>query len=574
MGVVYEAKQESPSRHVAIKLLHPTHSTPERLSRFRLEAQLLGRLQHPGIAQIFEAGTYDIGRGPQPFFAMELVDGADLRTYCERESLDRRARLELLARVADAIQYAHEQGIVHRDLKPDNVLVNERGQPRILDFGIARSETKTTALASSLTQAGQLIGTLAYMAPEQLSEASGSVTPLVDVYALGVLAYEILLGRQPREIEDLPLPQAIARLASSEPRRAGQLDTSLRGDVETILGKALESDPTRRYRSAGAFAGDLRRHLAAEPISAHPPSTVYIVTKFVQRNRSLVGGVAATLIVAIAGAVVASIFAFTATRRADQIQRVAEFQAKQLGGIDVEEMGAHLRRTFLREARASMRREGVDGATAAERTSRLEALVADANFTEIALEALDENVFATALTAADEEFADQPLVLASLLQSIAETQKRLGLYEAATKPQRRAFEIRREQLGLHNADTLTSQFSLGWLLLFQGKRADAEPFLRAALEGRRELLPTDHADVRQSLESVAYLLSNTGRQAEGIPYRRELTESLSRVLGEDHLKTLEALVGQLWDEQRFADAVVPLRRVLEIYREERGEHST
>jgi WD40 repeat protein len=317
MGVVYEAEQASPRRRVALKLLHPMHATPERLRRFRHEAALLGRLQHPGIAQIFEASTYDVGRGPQPFFAMELVDGVDIRTHCERGELDRSARLALLAQVADAVHYAHEHGIIHRDLKPDNVLVDANGNARILDFGVARASSSSATLSTLVTEEGQLVGTLAYMAPEQLDGAADAITPKSDVYALGVLAFELLVGRLPRDIEDLSLSRAIALLATTDVPHASTFDPSLRGDVETILGKALESDPARRYETPAALAGDLRRHLAHRPILARPPSRIYLARKFTRRHRGLVAGTVATILTLIAGAAVAIVLARKAQTQRD-----------------------------------------------------------------------------------------------------------------------------------------------------------------------------------------------------------------------------------------------------------------
>jgi formylglycine-generating enzyme required for sulfatase activity len=346
MGVVYEAEQDSPRRRVAIKLMHPMQTTPERMRRFGREIEVLGRLQHPGIAQIFEVGTFDAGRGEQPFFAMELVEGVDVRTYCEREHLDLRARIELLAGVAEAVQYAHERGVVHRDLKPDNVLVDEQARPRVLDFGIARMQSQTSTL-STMTSEGQLVGTLAYMAPEVLKEEKGAVTPQVDVYALGVLGYELLVGHSPHRVEGLHLPQVVAVLTRGEPPRAGTSDTRLRGDVETILGKALASETNERYATAAALAGDLRRYLADEPILARPPSRTYLLRKFTRRNKALVAGVLATLLVSVVGAVVATRLAVQAqanfelaekrrkeaeaneaeaTRRADEVLRLSALQ--------------------------------------------------------------------------------------------------------------------------------------------------------------------------------------------------------------------------------------------------------
>ncbi|MFT7539312.1 MAG: hypothetical protein ACI9K5_000267, partial [Gammaproteobacteria bacterium] len=201
---------------------------------------------------------------------------------------------------------------------PDNVLVDASGYPHILDFGIARTSGTSGTLSAVLTEEGQLVGTLSYMAPEQLENAADAVTPRVDVYALGVLLFELLLGRLPREIADLPLSRAIALLTMSDTPRAGTLDTSLRGDLDTILGKALEAEPARRYSSAAALAGDLRRHLSHQPITARAPSGFYLAWKFTQRNRGLVAGAVATLLTLIAGTVVALIFANRASSNAER----------------------------------------------------------------------------------------------------------------------------------------------------------------------------------------------------------------------------------------------------------------
>ncbi len=320
MGIVYEAEQESPKRRVAIKLLHPMHATIDRLRRFRQEAELLGRLQHPGIAQIHEAGTYDVGRGPQPFFAMELIDGVDFISHCERNQLDRRARLELLAQVADSVQYAHDHGVIHRDLKPDNVLIDTLGRPRILDFGIARTTSGSAALSTVVTDAGQLVGTLGYMAPEQLAGSGDSAATQTDVYALGVLGFELLTGRAPRDINDLSISQVITLLTRSDPPRAGTIDANLRGDIEIILGKALEPEPARRYATAGGLAADLRRFLNDQPIRARAPSRVYLATKFTRRHPALVWGTSATVITLIIGVAVSLFFA----NRADDQRELAE----------------------------------------------------------------------------------------------------------------------------------------------------------------------------------------------------------------------------------------------------------
>ena len=305
MGVVYEALQESPRRRVAIKLLNPMQVTKDRLRRFRQEAEVLGKLQHPGIAQIFEAGTFDAGHGPQPFFAMELVDGVDLKTFCEREQLSPAKRMKIIEVICDAVQHAHDRGVIHRDLKPDNVLVDEHGQPKILDFGIARADT-TDVISTILTEEGQIVGTLAYMAPEQLESNPETVTAAVDVHALGVVLYELLTGRLPREVDKLPPAAAIAKLSNADAPRAGKVNPGLRGDIETILGKALEVESDRRYASASALGKDIRLFLDARPIEARKASGFYRVQKFARRNRSVVVGLAATFVTLIAGYLVVS----------------------------------------------------------------------------------------------------------------------------------------------------------------------------------------------------------------------------------------------------------------------------
>lgn len=336
MGVVYEAMQTSPRRRVAMKLLDAIKPAPDRMRRFAQEAELLGRLQHPGIAQVFEAGTADHGRGAQPYFAMEFVDGVDVRTYCDREGLDVRARAELIAKVCDAVHYAHGQGVIHRDVKPENVLVNEHGQPKVLDFGIARATDASTILSTIVTEEGQLLGTLPYMAPEQLRAAPEAVTNRVDIYAIGVLAYEIFAGRRPHAVEDLTISSAIAVLANADAPRLAKLDPRFKGDLDTIVGKALEADPARRYPTAAAMGGDFRRHLDEQPITARPPTRAYRARKFVRRNRTLVAGAASTAVVLTLGLIVSLMLADaerSQRQRADDALRVAQRETEFAGGM-------------------------------------------------------------------------------------------------------------------------------------------------------------------------------------------------------------------------------------------------
>jgi len=304
MGVVFEAEQDAPRRRVAIKLMHPSPGS-ERLRRFELEAAVLGRLHHPHIAQIHAYGTHRGEQGEQPWFAMELVDGVDLRTHAERARLAVAARLVLFCQVVDAVHHAHERGVVHRDLKPDNVLVDRSsGAAKVLDFGVARANDSSLDLESMATKAGDLIGTLAYMAPEQLAANPDAITARSDVFSLGVMLYELLAGRRPHEIAGLPIAAAVHVLTTQPPVPLAQSDARLRGDLSTIVGKAMEVDPTRRYATAADLAGDIRRHLDRRPIRARPASVTYRFTTMLRRNRALATGLAAAfgaLVVGLGG---------------------------------------------------------------------------------------------------------------------------------------------------------------------------------------------------------------------------------------------------------------------------------
>jgi WD40 repeat protein len=316
MGVVYLAEQDAPRRTVALKLLRPGCLSPSLLRRFELEAEVLGRLQHPGIAQVFEAGTADTGSGPQPFFAMELIVGRPLTEHAAASHLDIRQRLELLAKVCDAVQHAHQKGIIHRDLKPANILVDARGQPKILDFGVARATDADLRATVPETVPGQIIGTLAYMSPEQISGDSRELDTRSDVYSLGVVGYELLAGRVPLDVSSKTIPQAARTIMEEEPPSLGTVNRAFRGDLATIVGKALEKDKNRRYQSASELAEDLRRYLAAQPILARPATTFYQLRKFVRRNRGLVASAAVVFLVLASGIVASTTFGVRAVRAA------------------------------------------------------------------------------------------------------------------------------------------------------------------------------------------------------------------------------------------------------------------
>ena len=328
MGVVFLARQTNPNRHVALKVLHSGLMSSQTIRRFQYETEILGVLRHPGIAQIYESHVED----DTPYFAMEFIEGVSLRRFAEAHNLDFRAKLALMARVADAVHHAHLKGIVHRDLKPENILVVELdsvrttttglgthhaflGQPKVLDFGVARATACDLQVTTMQTAAGQLIGTIPYMSPEQIA-AQGDVDSRADVYALGVITFEFLMGELPFDLTGRSIPEAARIVLEEPPTRIGLRDSEYRGDVESIISRAMMKERDLRYQSAADFAADIRRHLSFEPILARPMSLSYQLSRFARRNKGLVWGALASVIFLILGTVVSTVMAVRASRYA------------------------------------------------------------------------------------------------------------------------------------------------------------------------------------------------------------------------------------------------------------------
>jgi serine/threonine protein kinase len=352
MGTVWVAEQTEPvKRRVALKLIKPGLDTAQVIRRFEAERQALALMEHTNIARVLDAGATAAGR---PYFVMELVKGVPITRYCDELQLPLRERLELFVPVCQAIQHAHQKGIIHRDIKPSNVLIcieDGKAVPKIIDFGVAKALRERLTNESMYTEIGQLVGTLEYMSPEQAELSALDVDTRADVYALGVLLYELLTGTTPldkarlrsaafaellRMIKEEEPPRPSTRLTESgnslpslaAQRRSepGRLARELRGELDWIVMRCLEKDRARRYDSASGLAKDIERHLRDEPIAARPPSARYRLGKFVRRHRGQAVVASSLLLTALAG--LAGI-AWNAVR-IEQQRRVAEAAMREM----------------------------------------------------------------------------------------------------------------------------------------------------------------------------------------------------------------------------------------------------
>jgi WD40 repeat protein/tRNA A-37 threonylcarbamoyl transferase component Bud32 len=318
MATVYEAIQSQPRRRVALKLMKQGLEQTSAVHRFKFETEVLARLHHPGIAQIIEAGACDTGHGvSRPFFVMEFIaEARTITAYARERGLGLRDRLAMFVAVCDAVQHGHQLGVIHRDLKPGNILVDGAGRPKVIDFGVARSNDPAHAGLTQHGDLGQLIGTLNYMSPEQCT--AGPIDIRTDVYSLGVVLYELLCNRLPHDLSRVPIPTALRMIQQDLPRRPVDIEEYVRGDLDAIVMMAIEKDPDRRYRTAAALGADVRRYLNHQPVEARPATLFYQCRMFARRNRALVGSIAVVLLATTAGAIVSTFFALHATRESNR----------------------------------------------------------------------------------------------------------------------------------------------------------------------------------------------------------------------------------------------------------------
>ena len=503
VGRVFEAEQAEPQRRVALKVLRAPLADEQALRRFRNEARILASLNHPGIATVYETGTAEAFGASCPYIAMELVVGQSLDEYVAHSAPSLRARVELLARVCDAVQHAHQKGVVHRDLAPRNILVTADGRPKVLDFGIARFADGDDV---TLTQAGAALGTLNYMSPEHFSGDSSRIAARSDVFALGVLLFEALAGRRPFELDGLSPTEAARVVTESVAPRLGTLDERFRGDLETIVAKALATEPERRYSAAAELAADLRRFLDHEPVLARPMTTLYRFRKFARRNRFLVAGLSSTVVALVLGLIGTAIFAVRAGARATEAED---------SRLEAQRYAAEMRAAEAEE------RQAADEAIAARAEARMQADTADA-VQNLFLRVLDaarpvrsqgravtvREALAVATGEIEGAAFEDPRVEFSILMTLAHLHGLLEDYSTAVDHARAAIRVTDEKIGRESEGYREARVWLAVLYDSMGEHRLAEGLYREVVDASGLSKPGAEVDL------YAYVaLGHLGKQA-------------------------------------------------------------
>ncbi|MBC8107447.1 MAG: serine/threonine protein kinase [Anaerolineae bacterium] len=533
MGSVYRAEQREPIRRtVAIKVIKLGMDTRQVIARFESERQTLAIMDHPNVATVLDAGATESGR---PYFIMEYVHGEPITSFADREKLSLDRRLQLFTQACDAVQHAHQKAIIHRDIKPSNILVTLKdGKPwvKVIDFGVAKAIDQRVTEKSLFTEAGQLIGTPEYMAPEQADGNALDVDTRTDVYALGVVLYELLIGVLPfdpttlrsagyreiqRIIREVDPPRPSARLSAlgetaieTALLRCTQLTVlhqQLKRELEWIPLKAMRKERAERYSSVRELAEDIDNYLANRPLRAGPESRTYRARKFLRRNKTGVAASAAMVFLLISGIIATSRQAIRATR-AERQALVEKRQAEEAREATTEV------NTFLVDMFGSVDPKVAQGK-----------------------QMLVKDVLDGAARTLPTKFKTQPRIESAIRSALGRTYLALGLYEQSEEQLSRALEIDLRQLGPDDPQTLTSRQHFGLVRRHRGDYEQAQAIYQETLERRRRVQGEDHPDTLGSLGDVAVILDLLGApEAEGA-YRQARDRSV-QVRGRDDLRTL------------------------------------
>ncbi|HVJ83109.1 MAG TPA: serine/threonine-protein kinase, partial [Planctomycetia bacterium] len=612
-GVVFLAEQSAPVRRkVALKILKAGMETRQVVARFEAERQALAIMDHPNIARVFDGGATSAGR---PYFVMEYVKGVPVTEYCDQHRLTPAQRLDLFVVVCQAVQHAHQKGIIHRDLKPSNILVSLHDTVpvvKVIDFGVAKALGQALTDNTLFTGAAQMIGTPLYMSPEQAGMSDLDVDTRSDVYSLGVLLYELLTGATPftrerfkqaaydeiRRIireEDPPKPstrlsdstESLPSISAQRHTEPAKLTKLVRGDLDWIVMKALEKDRNRRYETADAFAADVQRFLADEPVLARPPSMGYRIRKFVRRNKGPVLAAALVILSLVGGIVGTARQAHLAdeARRSESMRADSENRAKEEAEASEAEIKAVL--DFVEtKIFSAARPENLDGGLGREVTLR-RALEAALPFVEKSfrdrplIEARlrltlgssfwylgEEKVAAEQEEIARDLYAthlgpdhDKTLIAAN---NLAVSYATLGRIAEAAKLREETLALRESRFGRDHPETLACMNNLADSYGALARHADAVRLREKALALRKAKLGAEHADTLRSMNDLALSLYRVGKKTEALKLGQEALALRSASLGADHPDTLVTMgvLSVIYAEQGRRSAALDLRERL------------
>lgn len=580
-GSVWRAQQSQPvRREVALKVIKAGMDTREVIARFAAERQALAVLDHPSIAKVFDAGATPSGR---PYFVMELVRGVSLTRFCDDEALPVEARLRLFIEICHAVQHAHQKGIIHRDLKPSNLLVSLiDGQPvpKVIDFGIAKaSDGGRLADETLVTRMDRLMGTPAYMSPEQ-SLPGMDLDTRTDIYSLGVILYELLTGQVPFRVgmdgrvkreRDTQRPSTrIKSLTGEQAQRLGEtrrvptprLIGLVKGDLDWIVMKALEEDRARRYDSANAFADDLQAFLDQQPVSARPPTTWYLLTRFTQRNKLAVASAAVILLTLIAGIATSTWLYFkerVALANSEQVSKFMTELLAQAGPAKAMGDDATMMRKILDK---TAERIGNELRNQPEVAATLRTVMAE-TYEEIdeyekALEQSEEALrLRRSLYRGDDER------LAQALMARGSSFESLGRMKEAETDVREALAMRQRLFGDDDARTAASHALLAWTLGKSGRAKEGEASAEQAMKvWRRDPL---NDSLHQAPKALAVIYVHTARLDKAIEVDREELAALRKLHGEEHpeiMNCLDNLGYDLANAKRYDEAEPLLKEAL------------
>jgi eukaryotic-like serine/threonine-protein kinase len=549
MGEVWRAEQSEPiHRTVALKLIKAGMDTKAVVARFDSERQALALMEHPNIARVFDAGATVEGR---PYFVMEYVHGVPITDYCDRHRLGLKQRLELFMQVCEGVQHAHQKAVIHRDLKPSNVLVEEvngKPVPKIIDFGLAKAMGQQLTEMTLFTEAGAMLGTPDYMSPEQADRNERNIDTRTDVYSLGVILYELLVGELPigsRELRAAGIEAMLQKICEQEPLRPStkirtlgpsakdsaerrreapdSLERHLRGDLDWITIKALEKDRLRRYGSASDLAADLLRFLQDQPVLAGPPTAVYRARKFMRRHRFGVTVALAAVILLIGFAVTMAVQARRIAKERDRANRIADFMTQMFAVSDPSEaLGNAITARTILDTASNQIRAGL---------------------------------------------AKDPEVQSDLMFTMARTYASLGLYSTAENLSSAVLKSRRQRLGSNDRKTLQSAVQFAWILDREGRDDEAEKLISRTIAQSSQALGAEDPVTLEAMDRRGVILQRLARFDEAENLERNLVEVSTRRFGPEDLHTLRAMVSladALSFQGRYAEAEGIYRNALAI----------